>query len=673
MRMMLPFPAFAALFLTSILLTPSAAADSCPPDDCLPVVPFPNVKYLSGLVDFESFGAVVAIQDGIARTALTLQMSNPGTTATEAIVNIPLPDGAALLAFNLTIGENLIEGRVTEKQQAKQEYNQAQQEGRDAALLEQADKRLVRLSINVGPGEDRVLRASYVEVVPLAAGARVYRLPLTQLDPVPADVQLYVDVQDSLGVEDLRAPREDLTFVDLRGVASITDGNPLEDLVVVWEPAGAIQSRLIAASNPAAGPTEYLATFCLSGLPLGRDVVFVLDQSGSMGGLKIVEAREALSATLATLTPADRFSVVLFNSGVDPFESKLISGSAAHVKDHQTQVAAITAGGGTNLDGGLQEGLAQLASATGTGRLPMLVLFSDGLPSSGVTDHQEIIKRAKAANTRHAPIVVVPIGLDADYTFLADLALNSGGTYVDVGTPTDATSHHLTRLAEILAHPVMAAPRLTVDGIDVELLLPRVLPPVFEEDCHDIRLRGDATDDITLTLDGTGATGPMHATATFKLQDIAVEPAVRSLWGQAFVADLLSQERADPDNDKLHDQVVDAAILFRQLSPHTAWILTDERAQQESASDEQASTSAASCSAQAQPSGAHSAYDMAASASTRQAVSAPGGTGASNAQSTGQSAQDAAFDKSAKTPAPGAVLVLFGIACALLVSLRRIR
>ncbi|MEA3136213.1 MAG: Ca-activated chloride channel, partial [Thermoplasmata archaeon] len=429
------------LLLTALLAVPAQAhhVAGCTPEECLVVVPTPDVSYVQGNVQFESFAATIHIQDALAETSLRFGLSNAGPAATQAEISLPLPDGASLVSFNLSWQGHLLEGRVAEIGQAIREYVNATEQGLDAALLRQADRHLVRISINVAPGEDRILQASYVEPVPLAAAHRVYRLPLSGLDPAPDQLRVNLTVASRLGIEGLRTPS--LAIPMTGGQGSILTSNPsaIKDLIVVWEEEGASRSVLVAAKDPTQGVTEYWAQLCAEGTALSRDVVFVLDQSGSMAGLKMEEGRQTLAAALEGLHPADRYSIVTFSNEATPFAPALVAGDATHVQADQTRVSAVDTIGGTNIDAALQEAFRQLNAAQSP-RLPMVVFITDGLPTVGVTDHREIIERAMEANHREAPIHVVPIGLDADQTFLADLALRSGGAFVDVGEPDAATS-----------------------------------------------------------------------------------------------------------------------------------------------------------------------------------------------------------------------------------------
>jgi Ca-activated chloride channel family protein len=641
------------LLLSALLVVPVQAhhSTSCAPEQCLPVVPLPPVPYVQGNVRFESFSADVEIQDALATTALRIELENPGATPTEVEVSLPLPDAASLVSFNLSWDGHLIEGRVRERGVAQQQYVNATQQGRDAALLQQADRHLVSLLVNVGPGDVRVLQASYVEPVPLAAGHRVYRLPLSTLEPAPEELHVDVSISSRHGVEGLRAPRLAVPVAGGSGSLDLFAPTDLEDLVLVWGEEGT-RSMLVAAADPASGVTEYWAQLCAGGTPLPRDVVFVLDQSGSMAGLKIEEGRQTLVAALETLHETDRYSILTFSDGVTPFRSALVPGDPSNLATDRTKANAVAAVGSTNIDAALQEAFRQINAAE-SARLPMVVFMTDGLPTSGITAHDQIIERAMAANTREAPIHVVPIGLDADHTFLADLALRSGGAFVDVGAPDALMSDHLGRLMQVIAGAVVKDPVLSVSGIDLDgTVLPRTLPPLYAESCLDVRFRGDAVGPIRLKLTGQGASGPVTHESIFTFLDIPVESGVSALYGRAVVADLLATERLEP-SPELRAAIIANATAYSQLTPYTAWVLADESPRVPAAG---AST------------GTMTGTTTGSAASQTHYV----GVGSSGGSQPGQDldGRDADDSGSNQTPGPG-WLVLVGVGVAVGLALRR--
>lgn len=550
----------------------------CPPQDCPVLRPIPLDPYLRGDVWLTSFSAHVQVTEGIATTALELHLRANATA--EATLSIPMPGQASLLGFNLTAGGKLLEGRVEEKGTANAQYDAAKAAGQDAAILEQASERLVRLRVNVPAGEERILRAAYVEVVPRAAGEHVYRLPLSQVPATHVDVEFRA--RSAAGVVGLRFPMLPLEAQAdgawMRAQHSY-DGKA-KDLVAVWGASSSPWSGSLVTSRAPGQPAEWVAEVCLrQAAVLPRDVVFVLDRSGSMGGSKIVEARESLRAVLATLSPSDHFDIVTFDDHVESFHGGLVPASEGPAD--QAKVAAVQARAGTDIDGGLQQALRELVAEQGSDRMPMVVFLTDGLPSAGVKDHDQIIERFIAANTRRAAIQVVPIGLDADTTFLADLALRSGGTFTPIDPSEPPVALRLGRLYDVVGHPTLRDVSVRVQGLEGLEMLPDPLPAIYEDGCLTLTMRGKAATDgiVSIEVSGRRAEGagqvPATQTFAFAADAVPVDAGAERVWASAFIDDLLSQERVEGETDPLRATILAEAIRLRQVTPYTAWVIAE--------------------------------------------------------------------------------------------------
>ncbi|MEA3203370.1 MAG: Ca-activated chloride channel [Thermoplasmata archaeon] len=566
------------VLLTLLLALPAQAHVPCPPQDCIAIRPPPEIPFVTGLVHLDAFRATLEVRGDLAETRLAMELAAPGNAAAEATLAFPMPGGATLLGFNLTVDGRVLEGRVQESQAAQQAYQEAKEQGKDAVLLQQADDRRLVLNVNLPAGAHRTLAAHYVEWVDSAGGARIYRLPLARL---PADVGR-VDVEatlDGAGLKEVAAPLLPLTLAatatHATASAHLAAPGPLKDLVLTWGVPSGWQAAVLAST--AQGWGEGVAVACLGGgASLARDVVFILDRSGSMAGAKIAEARESLRAVLPTLLPGDFYDIVLFDDMVDPLHGHLQAATAQAVAQDQSDLAGVQQRGSTDLDGGLQRALAEL-NGSASDRLPMIVLLTDGLPTAGVTDHQRIIQRFVDGNARHARLHVVPIGLDADYTFLADLALRSGGSFTPLDPGDGQLALRLGRLYDVLGHPLLRDVEVTLSGVPVADVRPRALPDVAVDQCLHVAFRADWSGQagLRLTVTGRDAAGPVHQEFSIARSAVAVRPAVAALWGRAQVDELLAQEHA---GEATRAAVVANATQYRQLSPYTAWVIVDSQA-----------------------------------------------------------------------------------------------
>ncbi len=568
------------LVLLLTVQTVAANHTPCPPEDCIPIVPIPNVPFLQGTLAVDHFVAEISAVDGLATTKLELNVKNPGNATAEAILNVPLPAGASLLAFNLTIGDKLLEATVQEKVAARATYEAAKATDRAAALIEKTSEQLVTLSVAIPAGSSGVLRAAYIEWVPVASGDLVYRLPLGQMPLAWGGFDVRMTVRESGAFSNLRSVGSTLPFdatAGIRATGSRHEAGPaaVQDLIVAWTPSGSAWRSTFVSSLPAGpGATDVpaIARLCLSSAPvLARDVVFVLDRSGSMRGAKWEQAREALRGALLTLREGDWYNVVVFDSHVDPLVTGMTPVTPSEIEQDRKTLAGLEARGGTDINGALQEALVQLATTDGSGRMPQIVFVTDGLPSAGVTHHQTIIDNFRANNARHAPIFVVPIGLDADAIFLADLALHSGGTVSPMAAGDAQLGERLSRLYDTVGHLLVANVVVTTeDGVVVG----GRQAPVAEDSCAQVAVRADLSGpEVVLALEGEGTDGAVRQEFRFKTASLRVDDDAAALYGHAVVQDLLSQERTGTAGLQL--TITELAVATRQLTPYTSWILAD--------------------------------------------------------------------------------------------------
>lgn len=576
---------FAGMVALSILVAPTGVAPSHPAhdewewhsDDC----------FVRGVgIVFDSFSLDVRAVEMIGTTTVELAFHNPDSFAREAILQVPFPAGATLTAFSLEMEEQVLDGRVQERNQARTTYEDAKARGEDAVLLEQAGNGMLRLSVFVPGGGERVLRASYVELLGLDSGARSYRFPTTGLNEHPVPVpNVHVDliVESTHGVSGFALPGMQLKVDErtpnlIRAHADLRSPGEVDDLVATWtEGSGAWTSSLVLSDDPdAEALTSALVTLSIPGEgaeTLPRDIVFVLDVSGSMDGQKMVQARESLREVLLSLRPDDRFGLVQFNDVATAITPELVTASSSHVSTYRQRLSSVNAGGSTNFDGGVQAGL-RLLGDSGVGRVPIMVVLSDGLPTDGITDHTMIVDRMVDANHRGAAVHVLAIGLDADDTFLEDVAAKSGGSLL-VLDPSDDLQDRLADFYTSLEDPILTDVTITIKGATARDLLPQPLPALYRDGTLRAAFRADlrSATTLTVTMSGVSSDGRETHTFSFKLSDAPVVPEVEQLWGQAKVEALLSDERLDGYDASRRGTIIEYAETYGVVTPYTSWVI----------------------------------------------------------------------------------------------------
>lgn len=542
-------------------------------------------------VRVDAFVADVDVDDALARTAIRLELATAAEEGREARVRMPLPPTATLSGFNLTVGNRTYVGQVLEADRARQRYDEAKEAGRDAVLLHRVGDGLVSLTVHVTPGQPRVLRLAYVEHLGLERGERVYRLPTSRLTADGAQVgsvHLTVEATSSHGVRSLDVEGVDLETVrtgdGFEATARRADVSDLGDLRVAWrEGGGAWLPSAVAAHAPGSegsNRSHLLVNLALrrnvSDGALPRDVVFVLDHSGSMSGSKIEQAKRSLRTVLPRLREHDRFAVLAFDDEVSRLTEGLVPADAPTIDRARREVAGLRADGSTDVDAALQKALDLIGSRERPERVPVVVVVTDGLPTAGVTQPDRIVERAHASNEREAGIHPIAIGLDADRSFLKDLAMRTGGHLVET-TPDGNLASRLEGYYEELSDPLATDLSIRVEGVPHGEVLPRVIGSIYRGDTLALVMRADLSevDEVTVHVEGRTPDGPFDRTFAVDAGGISVDPAVARLWGQARVEALLSTERMEGTRPDLRQAIVDNATRYGVVTPYTSWVVVE--------------------------------------------------------------------------------------------------
>ena len=316
----------------------------------------------------------------IAEASIRQHFTNTGNDWIEAQYLLPLPEGAAVHDMTLRIGERLVVGEIREKEQARREYVEAAASGQRAALVESDRAQLFRTAVaNVAPGESIEVEVRWWQPIDYAADRFRLTLPLTYtprytsgmsapgiVTDSPADgnattrddmhstpaprVELQVELDPGLALSRVESPSHAIQVQRRASAYSIrlaSGSVPADrDFVLEWVP-------ILGASPSAAVLTETVdgQTYAMVMLvpdsqladPLPRELILVMDTSGSMQGESIRQARAALDLALSSLRPIDRFNVIQFNSVTESLFDHAVAASAADVALAREWIAGLQA------------------------------------------------------------------------------------------------------------------------------------------------------------------------------------------------------------------------------------------------------------------------------------------------------------------------------------------
>lgn len=582
-----------------------------------------------GNLPLDSVDLRARIAGTLAGVELAQEFRNPFDVPLEATYIFPLPYRAAVTGLRMEADSHVVEAVLKERAEARAEYDTAIEEGRRAAIAEEERPDVFTMRMgNIVPGERVTVRLTLSQPLPYEDGEVTFRFPLVvapryipgRARPgAPAGRGVAADTGAVPDASRITPPVLLPGFPDPVRLTAVADidpaGLPLTRItsslpvqpneapnghtVVQLEPGArldrdfvlrmAVAERGLVASSLSMGCDDGQAdegTFTLTLLPPSdataarpRDVVVVLDRSGSMSGWKMVAARRAAARIIDTLTAADRFALLCFDN-VTERPAGLPAGLAVATDRHRFRavehLARTEARGGTEMLGPLQDAAGLLEADTERDRV--LVLVTDGQ----IGDEDEILR---LAGPRLAGVRVHLVGIDqaVNAGFLGRLATIGRGR-CELVESEDRLDEAAERIHRRICAPLVTALTITADGLRIvpgsiaPAHLPDLLPGVPLIVMGRWRGRREGSVIVCGTVpDGTPFEQVIHAAATGD----AAAPG-RAIWARAHLRDLedryASLTPASHDElRRLEPQITETSLRFGVLCRFTAWVAADTR------------------------------------------------------------------------------------------------
>ncbi|MGH7699512.1 MAG: VIT domain-containing protein, partial [Gemmatimonadales bacterium] len=305
----------------------------------------------------------VAVTGRVARVTVEEWFRNSGAVVNEGVYHYPLPGEAVFSQFSLWQGEHELKGEMMDAQQARAIYESIVRRRKDPALIELVDHGLIRSRVfPIMPGETRKITLRYTQILDRVGDAVRLRY-VGGRDTIPRTFRMSVVDADRLGEPysptHVIATRRDGRDLDIR----LSEGSWRGDVEVFLPLAHGLVGLSLIPHRPV-GEDGFFMLLLAPGRvaereALPRDVVAVVDVSGSMSGEKIAQARRALLQLLGTLRASDRLRLIAFSSGVRRFAAGW-TGLSGDAHDRAADwVRGLAAEGGTNIAGALEEAVAQ--------------------------------------------------------------------------------------------------------------------------------------------------------------------------------------------------------------------------------------------------------------------------------------------------------------------------
>ncbi len=543
---------------------------------------------------------VNALATGLVVTVTVHQrFRNPLTETTDLEYLFPLPYESAIIAFELRAGERIIRAGIQEIEKAREEFENAQKQGKRAGLLESHRPNLFSLQLaNIQPGEFIEAVITYHQrldfsngqvefIFPMGITPKYHRpnqnddtkgvdaplaLDLTQV----GDVEIIMEADTGLHSSDPVSPSHPLLITreskNRFGVKLDGTQLPNRDFVLRWRIDDA-SVQFPAWHVPAENAGTFLATLIppmpdMAEPPIPREYVFVLDRSGSMSGEPIRQAINALRACLRSLNPQDTFAILLFDDQLEWLnDAQKVTQTAIEITDRL--LSKVGARGGTEILPALSSALTLPAD---DGRSRMIIFLTDGAVSAEKETLTQV--RGQIGSSR---LFTFGVGPSVNRAFLKQLAYIGRGQSEFIGLDEDI-EEAILRFQDRISFPLITNLSLQADGGQIWDVYPYQLPDHYAGCPLEVVGRYKAEGKLPLTLIARGERFGEPMELRVVLTEVSSDPLLISrLWAKARTDDLNEKVELGlkPENEA-RAEIISLAIEYNLLTKYTAFLAVDQ-------------------------------------------------------------------------------------------------
>ncbi|XP_009944751.1 PREDICTED: inter-alpha-trypsin inhibitor heavy chain H3-like isoform X2 [Leptosomus discolor] len=545
-----------------------------------------------------------------AHNVITSRAVNRGNVHKEVIFDVELPKTAFITNFSMTIDDVTYPGTIKEKEVAKKQYEKAVSKGQTAGLVRASGRKTEKftVSVNVAAASKVTFELTYEELLKRQFGKYEMFIKVKPKQLV-RDFEIEVNIFESQGITELEA---EATFItnDLQNVIkktfsekkghisfkptldqqrtcancsqSVLDG----DFTVRYDVKRTTPDNLQIVNG------YFVHFFAPTNLPkLPKNVIFVIDISGSMAGREIEQTREALLKILGDIKEDDFFNFILFGSEVHTWKETLIKATPENLGEARKFVRGIDTEGMTNLHGGIMRGIDMLNAAHVGNLVPkrsasIIIMLTDGQPNVGISNTQDIQAHVKKATEGKYPLYNLGFGYGVDYGFLEKMALENKGLARRIYPDSDAALQ-LQGFYDEVSNPMLTDVELNYPENEISDLTKNSFKHFY--DGSEIVVAGRFIDNnqnsLTVDVRGEGANDALSYTTqqdteqtakAFQEQEYIFGDYIERLWAYLTIEQLLEKRIAATGEEKenLTAEALDLSLKYKFVTPLTSMVVT---------------------------------------------------------------------------------------------------
>jgi len=566
----------------------------------------------------------IQVSGPLARAQVTQQFDNPYSNKIEAVYTFPLPQNAAVDDMTLTVGDRVVKGLIKKREEARGIYEAAKRRGHVAGLLDQERPNIFTQSVaNILPGEKITITLSYVEtlsydggkysvVFPMVVGPRyipgqpIAKEPSAQplgggwaydTDQVPDashitppvlkpgtrsghDLSLSVKIDAGVPIHHVQSTTHEIAVTNSKASQAEVHLNrettiPNKDFILTYAVAGEdIRDALLTHRNGKHGfftlllqPPDRVKTDEVT----PKELVFVLDTSGSMSGFPLDKAKETMRLAIGGLNPHDTFNLITFAGDTHILFPEPVPATPSNVRKAQNFLESRRGGGGTEMMKAIR---AALDPSDSQEHLRIVCFMTDGYIGNDMAIVGEIQKHANAR------VFAFGIGSSVNRFLLDKMAEQGRGEVEYVGLQDDGSAA-ARRFHERVQHPLLTDISVDWDGLDVSEVYPKRLPDLFSAKPLVLTGRYATPGKATIRLQGKVAGHAVVRKIDVEFPGFESEhDALATLWARTKVGDLMAQDyngiqQGNP-KPEVRQAITQLGLDYRLMTQFTSFVAVEE-------------------------------------------------------------------------------------------------
>lgn len=533
----------------------------------------------------------------LARVKVIHEFENSFSVPIEAVYKFPLSQNSAVDSMIMKIGQRTIRGQIRRREEAQQIYEKARSEGKTAGLLNQERPNVFTQAVaNILPYENILVEISYVETLRYEEGSYEFVFPMTigeryipssvtdasNISPPIAktraghQVSLEVNLDAGVPIEEIRSTSHEIEILNISsGSARISLKQlqviPNKDFILRYDVTGKhLTDALLTHQNGSNGffklilqPPDRFGITDVS----PKEIVFVLDTSGSMSGFPLEKAKESMRYALQNLNPQDTFNLITFSGDTHILFEKPVAATPENLLKAQRFLESRSGSGGTEMMKAIRAALMPTRSQE---HIRIVCFMTDGY----VGNEAEII--AEIQRYPNARVFSFGIGSSVN-RYLLDKMAEEGRGEVEYVSLNDDGSKAARRFYERVRYPLLTDISIDWNGLPVEDIYPKKINDLFSSKPVIVYGRYTKAASGTIKLKGKAGNQIFYREISVNLPwNQTKHDVLATLWARTKIDDLTRTDYLDRNNE-IRESITELGLQYGLLTKFTSFVAVEEQ------------------------------------------------------------------------------------------------